>query len=315
MLSRRHIRIKVFQSLYAYFQEDNPDSLSIEKQLTKSIDRIYELYMYELRLLYELKLAAEHFIDLAMNKKLPTHSDLDPNRRFVDNQVLRILTENTDFVAACEKYKVSWAEERQFTRSLYQELKNSELFKAYMDKPHTSFSEDKSFLREVYEVFIVHNEDLYNRYEEKNLYWADDLDAAQMMVDKTFKKLKQEEQGAPVLVRLFKDADDEGFAAKLFRYTLKTSNETQNRIASKAQNWEMDRIAAIDVILMKMAVAEFIHFETVPLKVTMNEYIELSKGYSTPKSSLFINGILDRILTNLKDEGLIKKIGRGLLET
>jgi transcription antitermination protein NusB len=315
MLSRRHIRIKVFQSLYAYFQEDNPDSVAVEKQLNKSIDRIYELYMYELRLLYELKLAAEHFIDLALNKKLPTHSDLDPNRRFVDNQVLKIFFEDDGFIAACEKYNVSWSEERHFTRSLYQELKNSDLFKAYMDKPNTSFSEDKAFLREVYEVFIVHNEDLYNLYEEKNLYWADDLDAAQMMVDKTFKKLKLADLRSPALVKLFKDADDETFASKLFRYTLKTSAETQNRIATKAQNWEMDRIAAIDVILMKMAVAEFIHFETIPLKVSMNEYIELSKGYSTPKSSLFINGILDRILNNLKEEGKIKKIGRGLLET
>jgi len=315
MLSRRHIRIKVFQSLYGYFQEDNPDSLVIERQLNKSIDHIYELYIYELRLLHELRLAAEHFIDIAMKKKLPTSSDLDPNRRFVDNPILKILAENDGFISACEKFKVSWAEERHFTRSLFQELKNSELYREYMEKPNTSFSEDKSFLREVYEVFIVHNEDLYTLYDEKNLHWADDLDAAQMMVDKTFKKLKSTSLEAPLLVKLFKDSEDQSFASKLFRSTLTTSEETQSRIAAKAQNWEMDRIASIDVILMKMAVAEFIHFNTIPLKVSMNEYIELSKGYSTPKSSLFINGILDRILKNLKEESKIKKIGRGLLET
>ncbi len=303
------------QALYAYFQTDKPDSIALEKNLNLSIERIYDLYLYELRLLHELRLAAEHYIELALNKKLPTAEDLNPNRKFVNNFFLTTLGDSDAFVKACEDRKINWSEERNIILKLYQDIKKSELFQAYLQSPENTWEEDKRIIRKIYDTFIVRNETFHQIYEDRNMHWADDLDAAQIMIEKTLRKTNNKTSGHQFLLPLYKDDEDRSFGGILFRKCLQMSKQADELIAEKAQNWEMDRIALIDTILMKMALAEFQHFSTVPTKVTMNEYIELSKEYSTPKSSIFINGILDKLLKELKEAGKISKVGRGLLES
>lgn len=316
MLSRRHIRIKVLQALYGYTRDDRADARASESNLRTALDKIYDLYLYELRLLHELRLAAEHYIDLALNKRLPTHEDLHPNRKFLNNRFLLLLAESDSFVKACEDRHINWSEEQNIIRSLFQKIKKSEVYESYMASEEDSWENDKRIVRKLYDEFIIRNEDFHQLYEDKNLHWADDLDAAQMMVEKTLRKAGAKSAGTDkVLVKLYKDAEDQDFGPKLFLKVVQSMDDSMKRISDKARNWEMDRIAALDILFMQMAIAEFRFFDTVPLKVTMNEYIELSKAYSTPKSGMFVNGVLDKVLADLKSEGLVRKIGRGLLET
>lgn len=315
MLSRRHIRIKVLQALYGYTQADDYDARSVETNLRTSIERIYDLYLYELRLLHELRLAADYYLDLALNKKLPTAKDLDPNRKFVNNRFFHFIGESDEFIKACEDRHINWSEDQNIIRSLFQQIRGSELFQDYMENGEDSWEDDKRFIRKMYDAFIIWNEDFHQIYEDKNLHWADDLDAAQMMVEKTLRKAGQKAGSSKRLVKLYKDEEDQAFGPRLFLKVTQSMDDSLKRISEKARNWEMDRIAALDILLMQMAIAEFRYFDTVPLKVTMNEYIELSKFYSTPKSGMFVNGVLDKVLADLNKEGLIRKIGRGLLET
>jgi N utilization substance protein B len=285
-----------------------------ERELKRSIDRIYELYLYELRLFLELRFQAESAIDRAKQKKLATEEDLQPNLRFIENTFFTALAESVDFQGACEKYVVSWADDRELIRSLFEEIRRSDVYAQYMSENQVSFDDHKRFVRHIYDQYILRNELFHQHYEEKNMHWADDLDAAQMMVEKTLKRFKVESKTL-ALVELYKDDEDTDFGRNLFRKTLVVSEDADKRIISKSKNWESDRIAALDIILMKMALAEFQYFSSIPLKVTMNEYIELAKQYSTPKSSVFINGILDKILKDMKTSGDIHKVGRGLLES
>lgn len=316
MLSRRHIRIKVLQALYAYTRQDNADALSIEKNLRISVEKIYDLYLYELRLLHEIRLAAEYYIDLARQKKLPTEADLNPNLKFVENRFLKFVGETDEFIRACEDRHINWSEEQNIIRNLFLKIRESETYLDYMASEESSWEDDKRLVRRMYDEFLIHNEDFHQLYEDKNLHWADDLDAAQMMVEKTLRKAGPAASSkGKVLVNLYKDEEDQEFGPRLFLKSIQSMDESLKRISEKAKNWEMDRIATLDILLMQMAIAEFQFFSTVPLKVSMNEYIELSKSYSTPKSGMFVNGVLDKVLFDLKKEGKVKKIGRGLLET
>ena len=315
MLSRRHIRIKVLQALYTSTRQGELDGAVLEKNLTSSIERIEELYGYELKLLDELRKACAHFMELAQNRKLAANVERNPNRKMLENRFLLFIEENDAFASLCRSRGINWTEERDIIRSLFLQIKEDELYKEYLSNGESSWEDDKRFIRRLYDAYVVHNEDFHQIYEDKNLHWADDLDAAQMMVEKTLRKAGAEAQKKNrLLVKLYKDAEDRAFGPDLLHKTLKSMDDSLKRISAKARNWEMDRIAVLDVLLMQMALAEFQFFPTVPLKVSMNEYIELSKGYSTPKSAMFVNGVMDKVLLDLKKEGKIKKIGRGLLD-
>jgi len=315
MLTRRHIRIKVLHALYAWFQGGGGDAVAAEKYLSKSIDRIHELYLYELKLLLELRFAAETVIERGLNKKLPRPEDLEPNRRFLANRFLKALADSKEFEEACERVKVRWSDHRDQIMSLFVQIRQSAAYAAYLQLEKSDLEDDKAFIRKIYEGFITRNELFHQIYEERSLDWSDDLDAAQMLVQRNLRKGGEKELETGLVLPLFKDeAEDRAFGPALFRSVLLHSDEVEVRIADKAKNWEMDRIAFVDMLLMKMAACEFEHFPLVPLKVTMNEYIELAKEYSTPKSSVFINGVLDKILIDLKAEGKVVKLGRGLLE-
>lgn len=313
MLSRRHLRIKVLHSLYEMSHNDDLNLARGLKRLNASIDNIYRLYLLELKLLGEFLRIADDEVERRKNKKLPTPEDLNPPLNFVNNRFLNWLTTNRAFLTAVEANKTSWREEREMLRKVFREFSQSEEYIKYQSLDSPDANDDRKIIKRLYGGYIVNNEMLHQVYEDRDIHWADDLDAAQMMVSKTLKKFSESSDENTSLPRLIKDKDDLDFARTLFTRVVNNSDKYEEMIREKAKHWELDRIAQIDMILMKQALAEMIAFNEIPVKVTLNEYIELSKEYSTPKSGTFINGILDKLKEELMEAGDIRKIGRGLL--
>ncbi len=313
MLSRRHIRIKVLQALYSYFRDDERNQVQAIKALQRSLDRIYELYIWDLSTLRELLKAAEERIEISRNKLRPTPEDINPNLAFIHNKVLNLIHANVRLSKQIEERHVSWLEYNEQFKKIYTRLREDEFYLRYMAQSEHTFAEDKKLVKYVYATYICANEFLHQFYEDKNIHWADDLDAAQMMTTKTIKTLKESSDEFHGLVALYKDKSDEEFGPLLFRKVLANNVYYEKLISERTRNWEADRIAIIDHLLMRMALAELTSFPEIPIKVTLNEYIELSKEYSTPKSAIFINGVLDKLVADLKEKNEIAKVGRGLL--
>ena len=299
------------QTLYSYFQQDKPDIAFYEKELFKSLDKIYDLYVYVLVLFTDMHHTALLVTEENKNKQLPTKEDLDPNLRFIDNVVLTHLTHSSELKTEVLNRKISWQSDFDLVRKLYAELRTTDLYKNYMSSTNPSAKEDKQFLILVATEFLYEHDLLNHLFEEKNIHWADDTYGAFSMVSRTFENFT----GSLKLVPLYKDAeDDTQFISTLFRKTIAGDKEYDKIIDDKTKNWELERIAAMDVLLMKMAIAEFLHVNNVPVKVSLNEYIDISKEYSTPNSKTFINGVLDKIIADLKHDNKIQKTGRGLME-
>lgn len=315
MLNRRHLRIKVLQALYAFFQNDKRDVLASEKEMFGAIDRIYDLYLSLLLTFGELKAKGEHRIEENKKKMLPTDEDLNPNRKFVDSKVIDILEDQPELRSQSELRKVNWlgAEEQEIFRKMYFEIRESETYFEFMNNGEEGFEEDVSFAVQLFKNDIANFPLLYDYYEEKSIHWMDDIDLACSMVIKTLKGF--EEDGENKILPLYKPDDDEKeFVKDLFRQTIAKSEENLKLIDELTQNWDLDRIAKMDVILMEMAITELQVFQNIPKKVTLNEYIEISKFYSTPKSNVFINGVLDKAIDRLEKENKIQKVGRGLMK-
>lgn len=315
MLNRRHLRIKVLQALYAWFQGSDGDFGKSEKELMKSIDKIYDLYVLYLLFLVDIRQHAINKIEEGRNKKLPRPEDLDPNTKFVDNKVLELLSDNRNLLAESSKRKLNWMRDQDLVRKIYNDIRNSELYTKYMNDPGRGFDMDQEFLVHLFKEEIANSETLLNHLEEMSINWMDDIDLVCATVIKTIKSFSPNSDEFAKLSPLYKDPeDDEKFVRDLFKRSVILNEETENLISSKTENWELERIASMDMLLMKMAITEVLEFSTIPVKVTLNEYIEISKFYSTPKSNGFINGILDKVFLQLKTDNRIKKIGRGLLE-
>lgn len=311
MLNRRYLRIKTMQALYSYFQQDRPDIGLHEKELFKSLDKIYDLYIYVLVLLNDMHHTAHLVLEENKNKRLPSKEDLDPNLKFIQNSVLVSLSESGELRRELTNRKISWQNDFDLVRKLFLELRGSDLYKNYMANESRSVKEDKQFLTSVVTEFLYEHDLLNHLFEEKNIHWADDTYGAFSMVAKTIEGFTTEFK----LLPLFKDAeDDKQFISTLFRKTIAGDKEYEQLIDAKTKNWELDRIAAMDILLMKMAIAEFLNVSNVPVKVSLNEYIDISKEYSTPNSRTFINGVLDKIIADLKHDNKIQKTGRGLME-
>ena len=302
MLGRRQLREKAMQAIYAWKTSgEDSDQRPIEKNMLKGVDEIYDLYVYLLNLLEFQKTIAENKIELAKNKNFPTPEDLHPNLKFVENPIFRILDENEELNTYSSKNKqLKWDLLDTYPNSIFKEIAGSEEYAAYMKKAKNFFDDDKEFIISMYEKFIAPNENLHEWLEEKNLYWADDLHIANSMVITTLKSFLPKSSGKIKLFKVYKDDEDREFVIELFRKTIRYSEETLKMIEEKATNWELDRIAVLDLVLMQMALTEFHYFPNIPPKVTLNEYIDLSKIYSTEKSKIFVNGILDRSLKELK---------------
>ncbi len=313
MLSRRHIRIKVLQALYQYFQNPGQDMAKGNKKLLESIHSINDLYLYELKALSDILKIAEDEIERKKSKKLPSKEDLNPKVNFINNGFLKWLESNQSFKKQVELNHISFGDDREVLRRIYKEMEASDEFAEYLDLDNPNNEADKNFVKWIYGTYIVNSDSLHQLYEAKEMHWADDLDAAQMMATKTIKRFDDSYTAESTLPRLIKDSGDLDFAEVLFRKSIVNSDEYEKLIHEKARNWEMDRIALIDILLMKLAISEMINFQEIPVKVTLNEYIDISKEYSTPKSGTFINGILDKVKADLMESGEIRKIGRGLL--
>jgi N utilization substance protein B len=295
--------------LYAYFQSNENDFRVIEKELMNSIERIYDIYLYLLLSFEELKDVEEQKI---AESKLKSRST---NDRFIQNKVIALITENAELREASEKNKVNWIgdEHREMFKKIMQQIRESELFFNYMQSETNTFEEDKNFIIALFKIEIANSPLIYNFFEEKSIHWLDDIDLACGIALKT---IKQTTEDASITIHpLFKDPEDEiPFVKILLRKTIANDQENVLLIDDLTKNWELDRIAKMDIILMKMAITELQEFNNIPKKVTLNEYIEISKFYSTPKSSGFINGILDKAIDRLDKENKIQKIGRGLID-
>ncbi|MCF8330609.1 MAG: transcription antitermination protein NusB [Crocinitomicaceae bacterium] len=314
MLNRRHLRIKVLQLLYAYFQSEEDNFPKAEKELMLTIERMYDMYLYLLLSLSELKRAAENKVADKKKKIRPSEDDLHPNLKFVDNQLIKIIENSTSLNALCEKRKINWmgVENQELFRKMFQHTLENETYFDFLHNNLNGFEEDRAFALSIFKEDIANSELLYSFFEEKSINWLDDLDLCCSMVLKSLKGIKIEEEFTPM--PLFKENDDEKeFVIELFRKTIINNEENEKLIAELADNWELDRIAKMDMFLLKMGLTELQIFPSIPTKVTLNEYIEISKFYSTPKSNLFINGILDKAIGKLTLAKKIVKTGRGLI--
>ncbi|NBG67285.1 transcription antitermination protein NusB [Acidiluteibacter ferrifornacis] len=316
MLNRRILRVKVMQALYAFFQSSSTELSKGEKELFLSIERMYDLYLYFLLLPIELAELAEAQQMEAKNKALPTDEDLNPNRTFVDNEIIRQLRENETIQSAFKSHKISWAADRDDLKRLLKELRATPLFQNYIHSEEKGFDRDRKFLMDFYKEVVSESEMLQNLFHERSIYWDhDDVDFAISMALKHVKKIKSETSAGGNLMAMFKDdLDDRDFVKNLFRKTIINNNENTKLIEEKTKNWDVERIAVLDVLCMKMAITELTEFSSIPIKVTLNEYIEVSKLFSSPKSKVFINGILDKLVADFKEAKKIRKVGRGLME-
>lgn len=315
MLNRRHLRIKVLQALYAYFQSDEENYRRTENEMMNAIDRIYDLYLYLLLSFGELKEIEGHRQDDLKTKIRPTELDLNPNRKFIENSVFTLIESNNQLRRAAEENKVNWVgdEHQEMFRKMMTQIRESETYFAYMSNGQSGFEDDLEFACALFKNDIANSALIYNFFEEKSIHWMDDIDLACAMVLKTLKTFTAE--GPNEILPLYKDpVDEKEFVRILLRKTIDGDKENLLLIDDLTKNWDLDRIAKMDIILMKMAITELQEFNNIPKKVTLNEYIEISKFYSTPKSNGFINGILDKAVDRLEKENKISKMGRGLMD-
>lgn len=314
MLNRRHIRIKVMQSLFAFKGTESDDFSKDERFLFQSIDRMFELYLAIMALFIELQKKANSKLELSQKKMLATEADINPNRKFADNTVLDFISSNTMLKEAIEKRKLNfWHLDFEYVDIIYKAILESDVYKSYMSKDVSSLKEDKDFMISIYSEVIAPNEKLYDYFEDKQITWIDDLPVVNTAIVKLLSKIKLTKPETFLLPELYKDEDDRLFAKDLLLKTLLNHSTFKNEIAEKTTNWDSDRLASLDGVLLEMALCEFQKFPSIPVKVTINEYLEIAKEYSTPKSSNFINGILDKIVKEYKSNNIHNKMGRGLL--
>jgi len=303
------------QALYAFLQADNKDMAKGEKELFQTLEKIYDLYTYLLLLITEVRHFAEMSLEERKSKQLPTKEDLEPNTRFINNKFIKQLSENVQLKKEAVNRKVSWHGEEEMIKKIYFAIRNSEEFTNYMASADHSYQEDKDFVIDVFRKYISEYEMLLHYFEERSIYWSDDIGLVNPMVVKTIESFIESSGVSFSLLPLFKDAEeDKQFAAELFRKTIMADAENEVLIGERTKNWDVERIAMMDVLLMKMAITELMSFQSIPVKVTLNEYIEISKLYSTPKSKLFINGVLDKLVGDMKEQKKFVKTGRGLIE-
>mgnify|MGYP006129427687 FL=1 len=313
MLNRRHLRIKILQILYGFYQDEDLDTTKAKKALDHSIDKMYQLYLLLISMVAEMQGLAIDKIEAGRKKQLPTEEDLHPNTKFVRNATLRILANSKQLKNRLSETGVGWGKHRELLRNLHRSLIEDEEYITYMSSDERSFRHDRESLLRMFRKHLINETTFQEMLEEESIFWVDDLDLASSMVIKTIKNINEEDEEVDIMPVWRNDDDDKDFMDSLFTQTLAQGELNEELIKEGAQNWELERIALIDRILMKMALAEAKTFESIPLKVTLNEYIELSKYYSTEKSHGFINGILDQLFTSLHASGDIKKTGRGLI--
>lgn len=300
------------QSIYAMHQSKSDNLEKEEKFLFYSVENIQDLYLIMLSSLIEIKKTEEVFLDRSSKKHLVTPEERNPNKKFINNQVIELLSESNSLSIALENRKITnWELADEYIQILLQEIKQSEFYANYMANRVNNFEEDKQFVVDVFTEIIVPNEKLYEYLEDNKLTWIDDIPLVNTEIIKQLKAIK--ENSEIKIPKLYKDADDKDFVKDLFRKTVLNEGAFAKEYMDKTPNWDTERIAELDTIILKMAICEFLKFPSIPVKVTINEYLELAKEYSTPKSSIFINGILDNLVKEFQVADKLNKIGRGLM--
>jgi transcription antitermination protein NusB len=314
MLNRRHIRTKVMQVIYALKRSEELNLNSEEKFLKLSMDSMYELYLLMLSLLVKVHERAKDQQEKSQQKHLLTSEDLNPNMKFIKNALLVQLSENQSLKNALERHKVTnWELDSEYIEVIFRALLESDRFAKYMLAESYSYNKDRQFIVELFKEVIAPNEKLYNYLEDRNLTWIDDLPVVNTALVKLLNKSKETNDENYFTPLLFKDVEDKDFGLDLLKHTIKNLEPYTEEISLKTKNWDKDRIADIDFVLLQMAICEFHEFPSIPTKVTINEYIEIAKEYSTPKSNVFINGVLDKIVKEYNENNTLNKVGRGLM--
>ena len=315
MLTRRHIRVKVMQCIYALTQSKDDSLEKQEKFLKSSIENMYTLYLLLLSLLIELHGMATDQLQRASKKYLSNSSDAYPDKqKFVNNRLLLQLVNNKSLKNELAKRKLNnWYLNEEYVKLIYKAIVDSAIYNDYMNSGSSSYKEDKNLVQQLFKEVIAPNEKIYEYFEDNKLTWVDDIPIVNTFLFKQFKKVTEGQNESFFLPKLLKDEDDMVFAQNLLTKTLLNNAEWEREIEGKTPNWDKDRIADIDGVLLKMAICELLNFPSIPEKVTINEFLEIAKEYSTPKSSIFINGILDKLVKEYRTEGKLNKVGRGLL--
>lgn len=309
MLSRRQLRIKVLQSLYSFFQAEKSDLAIAERELFRSIDKVNELYIFLLLFIKELADSDENDAEDLHLKFFPREEELRASRRLFELTFIKSIVENKGFQNQVIQLKLSWQKNPDLIRKVFLEIKKSDLYRTFLKDDKAS---EKDFLLELVKKYMEASEALQNFIEEENIFWSDDYAFAIQLVIRTIRTYYDNDKLE--LIALYKDeTDDKEFARKLFGQTILNNKEFEQSISERTKNWEVERIALMDILILKMALAELITFPNIPIKVTINEFIDISKEYSTPKSKQFVNGVIDKLATDYKEQGKIVKMGRGLI--
>ena len=313
MITRRLLRIKILQIVFSYFYSEGKTLEQSEKELFFSINKFYDLYHLLLRLVIDLKKYAEYRIDINASKKAPSYEDLNPNKRFVNNQVIKQLEHNEALNRYLTAKKIGWSNEQDFIKKIYNQLIQTDFYQEYMDAEGDSYQKDKEFVSRFYSEVLPGFEPLFQTLEEQSIYWNDEIELVISYILKTLDSFKEDRPEGNELFPLYRKEGDREFSKTLLRKTILTFDDYDDLIKEHSKNWELERIAFMDIIIMKMAITEMLEFPSIPTKVTLDEFIEIAKFYSTEKSNVFINGILDKIIEQLRNENRIQKQGRGLI--
>jgi len=302
------------QTLYAMHQNHSDNIEKEEKFLFQSIENVQDLYLIMVSTLVEIRKKELEFIEISRNKHLATKEEKNPNLKFVTNKVLQLLDDNNSLAIALENRKINnWKVNDEYISILLNEIKESSLYNNYINKTTSDFDQDKELVVAIYTDIIAPNLKLYEYLEDHKLTWIDDVPLVNTLILKQLKSIQDTDNGNFYVPKLYNDSEDKEYGSQLFRKTILNEDALAKEYADKTPNWESDRIAEIDSIILKMAICELLKFPSIPVKVTINEYLELAKEYSTPKSSIFINGILDNLVKDFTDNGKLKKTGRGLM--
>lgn len=307
MINRVLIRSKVLQMAYAYYQNSDRDLRAVEKEFNLSLEKSYELYHYLLMLVPAIRDYAAERIELGRNKYLPTPEEQHPNTRFIDNRLARQLSANIELDHFAYNHSLSWAQQEGLIKQLYDQISGSPAYTEYMAAESCSYEDDKELWRKIFKQTLSDNDLLAEALEEHCLYWNDDLDIVISFVIKTIKRFEESQAANQPLLPMFKDESDREFARQLFHNTIINGSRYRDIIMSVVKNWELERLALMDLLILQIALAEIMDIPDIPLNVSFNEYIDLAKLFSTEKSGLFINGTLDTIVQQLKQENKLFK--------
>ena len=307
MINRVLIRLKIVQIIYAYYQNGGKNLDTAEKELFFSLSKAYDLYNYLLFLMVEVTKQASKKLNAGKNKLIPTKEELFPNTKFVDNRFIAQLEMNKQLMEFTTNQKKTWENEADFIKTLCEQILESDIYKEYMASTTSSYEEDREVWRKIYKKLIFENAELDQVLEDQSLYWNDDKEIVDTFVLKTIKRFEEKNGSKQELLPEFKDEEDQDFARRLFRRAILNSDYYRHLISENTKNWDLDRIAFMDVIIMQVSLAEILSFPNIPVSVSLNEYVEIAKLYSTPKSSGLINFTLDGIVNQLKKENKLTK--------